>query len=85
MRSSNAEMPLSAFRLDRALPSLVRGPVDCSQGFQPLIASACFARRSGVHPDFRMAVLINSSFPFILTPNKMRQIAREARWRNVTG
>lgn len=42
--------PLSALRLDRALPASLRGPVDCCHGFQRRIASACRARRSGVQP-----------------------------------
>ena len=41
--------PLSAFRDEIALPASELGPVACSHGCQRLIASACFARRSGVH------------------------------------
>ncbi len=40
--------PCQALRDARALPSAVLGPVDCSHGFQLLIASACRPRRSGV-------------------------------------
>ena len=51
MQASNSAMPLSALRLDRAFPSFVRGPVDLLQGCQRRIASACFARRSGVQDE----------------------------------
>ena len=78
MRSLNAAMPLSAFTLERALPSFVRGPVERSHGFQPLMASACFARRSGVHPDLRTVASSNTSFSFILPLDGMRQTVREA-------
>lgn len=50
-RASNSATPLSALRLARALPSVVRGPVDFSHGFQRRIAFACFARRTGVHDE----------------------------------
>lgn len=40
----------SAFRDERALPSFVLGPLDFSQGFQRLIASACLRLLSSVHP-----------------------------------
>ena len=42
--------PLNLFLLTRALPSGLRGPVDCSHGFQVRISSACLALRSGVQP-----------------------------------
>lgn len=41
--------PLSALREAMALPSGVRGPVDFAHGLLRRIASAAFARRSGVH------------------------------------
>ena len=44
------ESGLSAFRLLRAMPAAVLGPVDRSQGLQVRISAACLARRSDVHP-----------------------------------
>jgi len=48
-RSFCAAARLSALREEIALPTSERGPVAFSHGCQRLIASACFARRSGVH------------------------------------
>lgn len=42
--------PFQALRLTRSLPSSVVGPVDCSHGFQRLMASACRCLRSNVQP-----------------------------------
>jgi hypothetical protein len=44
------------FWADAALPSRLVGPEDFAHGFQRLIASACFLRRSKVQP-FAMVVL----------------------------
>lgn len=49
-RSVARNPPFQALRDAFALPSGVRGPVECSQGRKRLIASACRARRSSVHP-----------------------------------
>ena len=42
--------PCQALRDTLALPSGVAGPVDCSHGFQRLMASACLRLRSKVQP-----------------------------------
>lgn len=49
-RSAARCPPLNPLREVRALPSALRGPVDCSHGFHARINAACLARRSGVHP-----------------------------------
>lgn len=61
-RISSHKPPLSPLRDDVALPASVLGPVDLSHGFQRLIASACFALRSGVHP---LAMLMLQKFGLI--------------------
>jgi hypothetical protein len=48
LRNSSLVPPLEAFRLNRAFPSMVLGPVDFSQGRHCWISAACRARRSGV-------------------------------------
>jgi hypothetical protein len=48
--------PFQAFLDAFALPSSLRGPVDCSHGFHVRISAACLARRSGVQP-FAIACL----------------------------
>ena len=47
-RISNQCPPVQALRDALALPSGVRGPLDCFHGFQVRISAACRALRSGV-------------------------------------
>lgn len=55
--------PRYALRADRALPSAVRGPVDCSHGRHRLIARACRARRFGVQPfAIRLQLFVSLGF-----------------------
>lgn len=53
-RISGLSPPFHALREETVLPALLRGPVDLPHGRHRLIASACLARRSGVHPDLRI-------------------------------
>lgn len=65
MRPRSPRKPcVCAFRRVRALPAAVFGPVECAQGRQLRIISACRARRSGVQPlRCRISVLV---FVFIV-------------------
>src|ERR1700682_6623482 len=49
-RSWGLSAPVKAFRDTVALPCALFGPLDFCHGFHRLIASACRARRSDVHP-----------------------------------
>lgn len=52
-RSIARSPPFQALREARALPSVVRGPVDRSHGFQRRISAAWLDLRADVHPFMR--------------------------------